>query len=103
MPGVSHEPEATSLVVGDVLELSRPHDRNLLATLDRYLGVGNRSERNHPYGRQQIEVAIGGDRIVPCMCYLLQGLPKTGTLIPHGDWLADEAKGAPGLRKAGES
>ena len=90
--GALHEPDHSGTVVGDVLELPPDSRDEILATIDRYEGIGARLPRPAAFRRERVTVIMDADGS-PAECWAwLYNLPVKGAShIRHGDILSKEA------------
>ena len=85
--GALHEPETKGRVVGEVLELPAGRDDAILASLDRYEGIGNGLAAPQRYVRQCLPATLDDGTILACWAWLWN-LPVHGVKhLRHGDSL----------------
>lgn len=84
-PGALYEPEAGSLVVGEVWRMRQP--RLLLRQLDIYEDCAPGQPGPHAFRREVVDLALMGNRSLPAWVYLWTGDPAGRRAVIGGDWL----------------
>ncbi len=80
-----HEPGENGSVVGDVFELPHDRTREMLASLDRYEGIGTGLPGPPPFKRELVDVALLDGSSMACWAWTTSRPVTSMRPVPHGD------------------